>query len=62
MVLEVLRLEISYFIKEFNEKGTGLWKASKISKYAPGGAKGVNSKFRKGIFLENDEFQVGYSN
>ena len=34
----------------------------KIRKYAPGGAKAVNSKFGKGIFLESDRFQVGHSN
>ena len=40
----------------------GLWMGIQIRKYAPGGAKAVNSKFRKGISKENDRCQVGYSN
>ena len=39
----------SHFIKEFDEKRIGFWKAGKIRKYAPGGAEAVNSKFRNVI-------------
>ena len=49
MVLEVLRLETSHFIQEFNEKMIGLWMGIQIRKYALGGAEAVNSKFRNVI-------------